>query len=92
MKILERGVTKVLHFSHMATKKRRLNLSLSVEVDEALTLIAKRDGVPQATVASKLLVEALDMLEDEVFGKIADDRDTEDAEYISHEEVWKNLM
>lgn len=76
----------------MATKKRRLNLSLPVEVDEALTIISKRDGVPQATVAMKILEEGLEFLEDEVLNKIAEERDTKDAVYISSEDVWKNLM
>lgn len=93
MKILERGVTKVLHFSHMATKKRRLNLSLPPEIDEALTIIAKRDGVPRATIALKLLEDALETLEDEVLGKIAEERlNDPQAEYLSHEEVWSKLL
>ncbi len=84
--------TLLLHYRYMSTKKRRLNISLPPEIDEALTVIAKRDGVPQAAKALELLVDSLEALEDEVLGRIAEERMNEkNVEYLTHEEVWKNF-
>ena len=73
----------------MATTKTRINVSLSVEVEQALKALAKRDQVPSATKAAELLRLALEIEEDYVFSTIADDRITEKSiKWLKSEEVW----
>ncbi len=72
----------------MATTKRRLNISLSDELNQALTHVAERDNVPQATKASELLKRALEIEEDIVWNDMASSRDTKDAKFIDHKKAW----
>ena len=73
----------------MATIKKRLNISLSKEMDLAIATIAKRDDVPQATKAAHLLQLALEIEEDQVFETIVRHRDTKSAKFVSHAQAWK---
>lgn len=73
----------------MATEKTRLNISLSDEVREALSEISRRDRVPQATKAARLLEIALELEEDQVWDKIASNRDSKGVRYIPHDKAWK---
>jgi hypothetical protein len=77
----------------MATAtKQRIQVSMSRGVASALESISRRDRVPRATSAARLLEIALDLEEDLFFGKLAASRDTKDATFISHEDVWKQYM
>lgn len=78
-------------FHTMPTSKKRLNITLPEDTEEILTLIAKRDKVPMATKAVQLLKVAIEIDEDEVWEKIVAERDTPDAKFISHEEMWHGL-
>ncbi|MEX2054066.1 MAG: hypothetical protein WD883_00775 [Candidatus Colwellbacteria bacterium] len=73
----------------MATSKKRLNISLAPEVDKAISELAKRDGIPQATKAANLLRIGLEVEEDFIFDKIATARYKEKGPTLSHNEVWK---
>lgn len=73
----------------MATTKKRMNISLSKELDTILKSIAKRDQMPQATKAEYLLRIALEMEEDEALDAIARKRDTRGATFVSHTNAWK---
>ncbi len=76
----------------MSTTKKRLNITLSPELDRALKGSARKDKVPEATKAAELLKIALEIEEDNLLAKIASKRDTLDkSKYVSHEEVWKNF-
>ncbi len=80
----------------MATSKKRINITLTKEAEEAIEELAKKDRVPQATKAAELLEEALALHEDLVLGQIAEER-LRDAKRnkektIPHEEVWKRLL
>jgi predicted DNA-binding protein len=83
--------TLLIHFMSMATTKKRINITMSPEMEEILTLLAQRDQVPEATKAAELLRDAMETEEDAVLARIAEERDTEDAEYISFEEVKREL-
>jgi hypothetical protein len=48
----------------MATLKKRINISVSDAVEQAVSLLAKRDDVPQATKVTELLELALELEED----------------------------
>lgn len=73
----------------MPTTKTRINISLPDTVKEMLYKIARRDHVPEATKAARLLEIALELEEDRVWDKIAEKRDTKHARFVSHVRVWK---
>jgi len=73
----------------MATTKKRINISVSKEVDDALGRLAKRDQVPQATKAEHLLRMALEIEEDEVLDAIAAKRDTAKTRFVPHSSAWR---
>jgi uncharacterized protein YggE len=73
----------------MATIKPRLNLSLSKDTREALAKLARRDNVPQATKAARLLETALELEEDQVWEVMAKKRNTKGTHYIAHDKAWE---
>jgi len=73
----------------MTTFKKRINISVSKDVDEALGKLAKRDQVPQATKAEHLLRIALEFEEDQVLDTIAEKRDTKKTTFVSHKVAWR---
>lgn len=73
----------------MPTTKTRINISLPDDVRNALSRLARRDRVPQATKAARLLETALELEEDQVWDVIAKQRDVKNARYLSHDKAWK---
>ena len=73
----------------MPTLKSRINISLPDEVKEALEKLAKRDRIPEATKAARLLEIAIEMEEDLFWNEIAEERDKKQAKFISHAVAWK---
>ena len=73
----------------MPTTKKRINISVSKEVNEALERLAKRDQMPQATKAEHLLSTALEFEEDEVLNAIAVKRDRKGSKFVSHASAWR---
>lgn len=73
----------------MPTIKTRINISLSKEIRNALAKLARRDRVPQATKAARLLETALELEEDQIWDAIARQRDVRDARYVPHSKAWK---
>lgn len=72
----------------MATTKKRLNISLPPNMEEALENLALRDNVPQATKAVSLIQIALEIEEDDVWNALAKERDAKKAKFVSHKDVW----
>lgn len=72
----------------MATTKKRINISLPDAVEEALRKIARRDNVPQATKAVGLIELALEIEEDQIWDRIAGQRDTKKARFLTHKQAW----
>lgn len=72
----------------MPTVKSRINISVSDEVADAITRIAKRDRMPTATKAAFLLASALEFEEDTVWNKIAEKRDKKRTRFVSHKKAW----
>ena len=75
----------------MPTKKKRFHITVSKDAAVFIKKIALRDEVPESTKISQLLEKALELEEDEYFSKLAEERDTPDAKFISHEEAWKHF-
>ena len=72
----------------MPTTKKRLNLSLTKELETALAKLAKRDELPTATKALHLLKLAMEIEEDQVWSELAATRDSKSARFVSHKKVW----
>lgn len=69
--------------------KKRINISVSKEIDAAMNALAKRDRVPVATKAAHLLSLALEIEEDQVLDILAAKRDTPRAKFVSHTLAWR---
>ncbi len=82
---------QVIHFwnSMITETKKRINISVSKEVDTAVASLAKRDRVPRATKVAHLLLLALEIEEDQVLDAIAARRDTPRAKFVSHALAWQ---
>jgi len=72
----------------MATTKRRLNISLSPELEALVSLVAKRDRMPEATKVSELLLTSLAIEEDKALSLLAEARVKEKGKRLSHTDVW----
>jgi hypothetical protein len=72
----------------MSTLKSRINISLPDDVKKALISIAKRDQMPAATKAARLLEIGMEAEEDAVWDKIAASRDRKNTAFHSHAEVF----
>ena len=55
----------------------------------ALSTLARRDKIPQATKVVRLLETALELEEDQIWDLIASQRDTKNARFTSHTKAWK---
>ncbi|CAN5736237.1 hypothetical protein BH11PAT2_BH11PAT2_10090 [soil metagenome] len=73
----------------MATTKKRINISVSKEMDTVLSKLAKRDQIPQATLAEHLIQLALEIEEDQALTAVAGKRDVTGATFISHSRAWQ---
>lgn len=73
----------------MSTATTRLNISVSHGVRDALAKLARRDHMPQATKATRLLEIALEIEEDYAWDKMARKRDTKNARFVPHAHAWK---
>lgn len=71
----------------MATTKKRINISLPKDIERALTKLAERDHMPQATKASHLLAQAIEVEEDAVWDAIVQRR-MKTPRFVSHEKAW----
>ena len=73
----------------MATLKKRINISVSDAVEQAVALLAKRDDVPQATKVTELLTLALELEEDTYFASVVKNRLAKKVSgWKSHTEAW----
>ena len=72
----------------MPTSKTRINISLSESVQEILAKSARKDRIPAATKAARLLETALEIEEDQAWDAIAQKRDVTNAKFLSHDKAW----
>ncbi|MEX1027202.1 MAG: hypothetical protein WD049_04245 [Candidatus Paceibacterota bacterium] len=72
----------------MATVKKRVNVTLSKELEQAIAELAKREHISQSRKAAQLLERALEIEEDELWDAIAKNRDTKETKFVSHDDVW----
>jgi hypothetical protein len=74
----------------MSTAKSRINVSVPDDVKAALTKLAKRDQLPTATKAVRLIEMGLELEEDEIWDKIAAGRDQKASKFHKHTEVFES--
>ncbi|MDO8590802.1 MAG: hypothetical protein Q7R65_02375 [bacterium] len=72
----------------MPTLKKRINISVSKDIERALAMLAKRDDVPQATKAAHLIARAIELEEDAVWDAIASRR-ARAGRFVPHNQAWK---
>ena len=72
----------------MATTKKRVNVTLTKEVEEILNALAKRDEVPMSQKALQLLKTAIEIEEDKLLYDLMRSRDKKNTKYISHDKFW----
>ena len=73
----------------MPTTKKRINITASKILEDALQKLAKRDGVSVSGKAAELLRHAIETEEERVWDVLARKRDTEKARFMSHNRVWE---
>ncbi|MBI4034746.1 hypothetical protein HY380_02500 [Candidatus Saccharibacteria bacterium] len=73
----------------MSTAKTRINISLPDDVRRALDGLAKRDKMPTATKAERLLEIALEIEEDQAWEQIASQRDKQDGGFVPFADAFK---
>jgi predicted transcriptional regulator len=73
----------------MPTTKQRINIVLPEELKSALMRIAKRDRVPEAATARRLIESALETEEDGVWDDRAGKREKKRAQFVSHQKAWR---
>lgn len=79
----------VFKLKYMPTLKKRINLSLDDNLYKAIDALSNRDNVPKAAKIVEFIKLAIEIEEDDIWNVIAEERDTPDAEFISHEDAWK---
>lgn len=72
----------------MSTAKSRINISLPDDVKKVLISISKRDQMPAATKAVRLMEIGMEVEEDDIWDKIAIDRDHKDTTFHSHTKAF----
>lgn len=61
----------------------------SEDLYSALESLAERDGKSVSFKAVELVQMAIEINEDDVLNAIAEERDTDNAKFISHDEAWQ---
>jgi hypothetical protein len=74
----------------MSTAKSRINVSVPDDVKAALIKLAKRDQLPTATKAVRLIELGLELEEDDIWDKIAAGRDRTDSRFHTHAQVFES--
>jgi len=72
----------------MPTTLPRVNLTLPKEINKILFQLAKRDQMSVSAKTLELIKQAIEVEEDFVLGKIAEERLKKGGRLIPHEKAW----
>ena len=72
----------------MATKNPRINVTVSLDMLEMLTLHAKHKGQSLSRVAADYIRDAMASQEDVVLSKLADQCDVPGMATYTHQDAW----
>jgi len=75
----------------MATTKERILVTLSPRTSQDLSMYAKYEKSPRATIATRAIREWLDDEEDKYLSAIADERLSNTKKWLTSEEFWANV-
>ena len=73
----------------MPTAKKRINITVTDEVYDALGRLATGRGQPVAGVGARLIEEALEYQEDLYFSRVADQRLGRKEKRVDHRKAWE---
>ena len=73
----------------MPTAKKRINITVTDEVYDALGRLANERGQPVAGVGASLIEEALEYQEDLYFSRVADQRLGRKEKRVDHRKAWE---
>jgi len=68
---------------------KRLLVSLDENIFDEIEKLAKISQESLSKIAKNLIISSLELEEDLIFAKLADERVGNTKEWISHTEVWK---
>ncbi|WP_375319062.1 hypothetical protein [Candidatus Tisiphia endosymbiont of Oplodontha viridula] len=68
---------------------KRLLVSLDEKIFDEIAGLAKINNESLSKVAKDLIITSLELQEDKILAKLADDRIGNTKEWISHTDVWK---
>lgn len=68
---------------------KRLLVSLDEEVFNEITNLAKANKQSSSRVAKDLIMASLELQEDKIFSKLAEERMANTKQWISHTDAWK---
>lgn len=72
----------------MATTKKRVNITLTSDMEEQVTALANLDKVPTATKIAELLRQSLELEEDRLLSEMVAIRRKQGGKTLSHKDVW----
>lgn len=78
-----------LNYMKTITAKKRINLSVSEDVNVIIQKLARRDNVPATSKALELIKKAIVVEEDDALELLARERDVKGTRYFSHNHAWK---
>lgn len=70
-------------------KNPQINITFEEDTVNLLGSLAKQEAKTVSDLVKELILEALSRREDMVLSAIAENRDTENAKMVSHEDAWK---
>ena len=73
----------------MPTIKNRINLTVPRDLSLVLNRLAVRDDRSVSSKTLELIERALELEEDIVLQKVAENRDRKGVKYISHKSAWR---
>ena len=73
----------------MPTIKNRINLTVPRDLSLVLSRLAVRDDRSVSSKTLELIERALELEEDIVLQKVAENRDRKGVKYISHKSAWR---
>jgi len=68
--------------------KKRIYISVSPEIEDALEQISAKHNTPIASAATTLLQKAIEAEEDEIWDAIVSERKIKNKKFYSHTQAW----
>ena len=73
----------------MPTSNPRVNVTFEPNLNDQVALLAKQEHKSVSKLVKDLVIEALEKREDMYLSTLAEQRDVNDKQTISHQDAWK---